>query len=47
MNSQAAAYVIFGLALVIILAIIIVHYYAGKRHGRIEDPKYKMFDDKD
>ena len=47
MNSQAAAYITFGLALVTIFAVIIAYYYSKKRHGKIEEPKYKMFDEED
>lgn len=45
MESQAVAYVLFGLALVVLFGIIIVHYYSKKRHHRGEEAKYKMLDD--
>jgi cbb3-type cytochrome oxidase subunit 3 len=47
MNGQAAAYVIFGLTLVVLFIVIIVYYYSKKRHGKVEEPKYSMFDDED
>ncbi len=39
------AYFLFGLALVVLFAAIIVFYYSRKRHDRVEDPKYRMLDD--
>jgi cbb3-type cytochrome oxidase subunit 3 len=45
MTDQGTAYFLFGLSLVIVLIAIIVYYYAKKRHDKIEEPKYKMFDD--
>ena len=45
MESQAMAYVLFGLALVVLFAIIIVHYYSRKRHHQGEEAKYKMLED--
>ena len=45
MESQALAYVLFGLALVVLFTIIIVHYYSKKRHRQGEEAKYKMLDD--
>jgi len=45
MEKQAWAYFLFGLALVVLFAIIIVHYYSKKRHRTIEEVKYKMLDD--
>jgi len=47
MNSQSAAYFIFGLALVVIFVVIIVFYYSRKRHRQVEAPKYTMLDDED
>jgi cbb3-type cytochrome oxidase subunit 3 len=47
MNDQGTAYFLFGLSLVIVLIAIIVYYYSKKRHDKIEEPKYKMFDDED
>ena len=47
MNGQGAAYFIFGLALVVIFIVIIGFYYSRKRHKKVEEPKYKMFDDED
>lgn len=45
MNTQVTSYFLFGLALVVILVVIILHYYSGKRHRKIEEPKYTMLDD--
>ncbi|HTP05887.1 MAG TPA: cbb3-type cytochrome c oxidase subunit 3 [Nitrospirota bacterium] len=45
METQAWAYVLFGLALVVLFAIIIIHYYSKKRHKKVEEVKYKMLDD--
>jgi hypothetical protein len=45
MESQALAYILFGLALVVLFTIIIVYYYSKKRHRRGEEVKYKMLDD--
>jgi hypothetical protein len=45
MDKQALAYVLFGLALVVLFAVIIAHYYSKKRHNKIEEIKYKMLDD--
>lgn len=45
MEKQAWAYFLFGLALVALFVIIIVHYYSRKRREKVEDAKYKMLDD--
>jgi cbb3-type cytochrome oxidase subunit 3 len=45
MEMQAWAYFLFGLVLVVLFAIIIVHYYSKKRHKKVEEVKYKMLDD--
>jgi len=45
MEKQALAYFLFGLALVVLFVIIITHYYARKRHAKVEEVKYKMLDD--
>lgn len=45
METQALAYVLFGVALVVLLGIIIVHYYSKKRRDRVEEAKYKMLDE--
>ncbi len=45
MEMQAWAYVLFGLALVVLFAVIIVHYYSKKRRNKVEEVKYKMLDD--
>ena len=47
MESQAWAYFLFGLALVVLFVIIIAHYYSGKRHKKVEEVKYKMLDEDD
>ncbi len=45
MNIQGLAYFIFGITLVVLFAVIIFHYYSGKRHKKIEEAKYKMLED--
>jgi cbb3-type cytochrome oxidase subunit 3 len=45
MEKQAWAYVLFGLALVVLFVVIIAHYYSKKRHKKGEEVKYKMLDD--
>ena len=45
MDKQAWAYILFGLVLVVLFVIIIVHYYSRKRHKKVEEIKYKMLDD--
>ncbi len=47
MNTQSMAYFIFGLALVVLFIVIIVHYYSRKRHSKVEQAKYRMLDDDD
>lgn len=47
METQAWAYALFGLALVVLFAVIIVHYFSRKRHNKGEEAKYKMLDDDD
>ncbi len=44
---MSIAQVVYGGALVVLLASITKYYYAKKRHKRIEAPKYKMLDDDD
>lgn len=39
------AYFLFGLALVVLFAAIIVFYYSGKRRDSVEKAKYTMLDD--
>ena len=45
MEKQAWAYFLFGLALIVLFVLIIVHYYSRKRHDKIENAKYTMLDD--
>ena len=45
METQVMAYFLFGVALVVLFGIIIVHYYSRKRRDRVEEAKYKMLDD--
>ena len=47
MNIQGIGYFLFGLSLVVLFGVIIRYYYSGKRHGKVEDAKFKMFDDED
>lgn len=44
---MAIAYILFGAVLVIVLAAAIAYYYSGKRHKRLEEPKYDMLKDDD
>lgn len=43
--GQAISYFLFGLALVVMFGVIITHYYSRKRHGQVEEIKYKILDD--
>lgn len=45
MDSLAIAYFVFGLTLVVLFGVIIGFYYSKKRKTRVEEPKYKMFED--
>ena len=45
METQAWAYFLFGLALVVLFGIIIKHYYSRERHEQGEEIKHKMLDD--
>ena len=45
MSAQTLAYFMFGLALVVLFVVIIVHYYSRKRHSKVEEAKYRMLDD--
>jgi len=48
MDINAFAYFLFGTALVVALAVIILVYYAKKRKSHVEEPKYRMMrDDED
>ncbi len=47
MSVQSVAYFLFGLSLVVLFGIIIRFYYSGKRHKKVEEAKYRMFDDED
>jgi len=47
MRSQTLAYLVFGLTLVILFIVIIVHYYSRKRRGKVEEAKYRMLDDEE
>jgi cbb3-type cytochrome oxidase subunit 3 len=47
MTLQSIAYILFGLALVILFGVIIIFYYSRKRHTKVEEAKYKMMDDDD
>lgn len=38
-------YLLFGLSLVIALAVTIVFYFSKKRHKKVEEPKYRMLKD--
>ena len=47
MKAQTAAYMIFGVTLVVLFLVIIVHYYSKKRHEKVEKAKFRMLDDDD
>lgn len=47
MNITALSYVVFGLVLVVLFAVIIAFFYSTKRHRKVEEPKYRMLDDDD
>ncbi len=44
---MAGIYLLFGISLVIAMIITIAYYYSKKRKERVEEPKYRMIDDKD
>jgi cbb3-type cytochrome oxidase subunit 3 len=44
-KAEAIAYVVFGVTLVVLFAVIIAYYYSKKRHRKVEEAKYKMLDD--
>jgi cbb3-type cytochrome oxidase subunit 3 len=41
------AYLAFTVLLAVILAAVALHYFSGKRKGKVESPKYRMLDDDD
>ena len=45
MTGSSLAYVLFGLTLTILLGWVIGHYYAKRRHEKVEEAKYRMLDD--
>lgn len=47
MKAQEVAYIIFGVTLVVLFVVVMVYYYSKKRHSKVEEAKYKMFDDED
>jgi len=47
MKAQAIAYLVFGVTLVILFVVIIAFYYSRKRHKKVEEVKYKLFEDDD
>jgi uncharacterized protein YneF (UPF0154 family) len=47
MKIQGIAYFLFGLSLVVLFGVIIGYYYSKKRHGKVEEAKFKMLDDED
>lgn len=46
-NAAALAYLAFTVLLAAILAAIALHFFSGKRKGKVEEPKYRMLDDDD
>ncbi len=47
MPVQSLAYLLFGLALCALFAIIILYYYSRKRKDRVEEAKYRMMEEND
>jgi cbb3-type cytochrome oxidase subunit 3 len=47
MSSQGIAYFLFGLTLVVLFGVIIVHYYSKKHRNKVEKAKFTMLDDDD
>jgi cbb3-type cytochrome oxidase subunit 3 len=45
MNAGEIGFLLFGLALVVLFAAVIVHFYSRKRKTQVEQAKYKMLDD--
>ena len=45
MTGSSLAYLLFGLSLTLLLGWVIAHYYAKRRHGKVEEAKYRMLDD--
>jgi cbb3-type cytochrome oxidase subunit 3 len=45
MSGSELGYLAFGVALVVLFAAIVIHYYAKGRRAKIEQAKYKMLDD--
>jgi len=44
-TGSSLAYFLFGLSLTLLLGWVIVHYYAKRRHEKVEEAKYRMLDD--
>ena len=47
LGGQDIAYLLFGLSLVIALAVFIAYYYSSRRKKQVEEPKYRMMEDDD
>ena len=47
MKAESISYLVFGVTLVVLFVVIIAYYYSKKRHKKVEEPKYKMFEDDD
>ena len=45
MTGSSLAYFLFGLSLTLLLGWVISHYYAKRRHEKVEKAKYRMLDD--
>lgn len=45
METGTLWFLIFGTSLVVVLAVIIIHYYRRSLKDEIEQPKYRMLDD--
>ncbi len=47
MSAGELGYLAFGVALVVLFAAIVVHYYARGRRSKVEQAKYEMLEDDD
>ncbi|WP_152514525.1 cbb3-type cytochrome c oxidase subunit 3 [Chrysiogenes arsenatis] len=47
METGTLWYLLFGIALVVVLIVITIHTYQKKHRDHIEEPKYRMMQDGD
>jgi cbb3-type cytochrome oxidase subunit 3 len=45
LTGSALAYFLFGLALTLLFGWVVAHYYARRRHQKVEEAKFRMLDD--